>query len=369
MVCTAPRCERSGAVQGWTAKVPAVDPLLPPTVRVRLVAAASVPLLVGGTLVGCGTSRSDGGAGVASRATTAPRTAAATASPRRAAVRLRVVHAAALPAPVQLPGLARTADGRVVAVGGLDAADASTADVIGVLPARIRPIGHLPQAAHDIGVTAIGHTVYAFGGGTASGPIATITALGDDGRARVAGRLPVAMSDTAAVTLGATAYVIGGYTSTTPLRSVLAFRPGHGMRVAAELPHRLRYAAAAAIGARIYVAGGTTGTQARREIVEVDPASHRVRVVGRLPAPLAHAAGAALGGTFYVLGGRGDALTGQQATIWAFDPATQRVRRAGRLPQALSDLAAVADGDHLVVVGGRDRQGRVHAERWILRPA
>jgi N-acetylneuraminic acid mutarotase len=130
----------------------------------------------------------------------------------------------------------------------------------------------------------------------------------------------------------------------------------------------VRYAASAAIGSRIYVAGGTTGTQARREIVEVDPATHRVRVVGRLPAPLAHAAGVALGGTFYILGGRGDALNGQQARIWGFDPVTRDLRRAGRLPVALSDLAAVADGDHVVAVGGRDRQGRVHAERWTFRP-
>ena len=176
------------------------------------------------------------------------------------------------------------------------------------------------------------------------------------------------MSDTTAVTLGKTAYVIGGYTTTTPLRSVLAFRPGRRVRDVAGLPHPVRYAAAAAIGSRIYVAGGTTGTQARREIVEVDPAAHRTRVVGRLPAPLAHAAGAALRGTFYILGGRGDALTGQHATIWAFDPATRRLRRAGRLPVALSDLSAVADGDRIVVVGGRDRRGGVHAERWSSSP-
>jgi N-acetylneuraminic acid mutarotase len=135
------------------------------------------------------------------------------------------------------------------------------------------------------------------------------------------------------------------------------------------MPNPVRYAAAAAIGSRIYVAGGTTGTQARREILEIDPKTHRTRVVARLPGPIAHAAGATLGGLFYVLGGRDDSLTGQTSAIWAFDPATRRLRRAGRLPKALSDLAAVTDGDHLVVVGGRDSAGGVHAERWTLRPA
>ncbi len=330
----------------------------------RLLIRATVALLATGTAAGCGAGRP-----VAGRPATATTATAATTRHRDVAPSLWLAGSAALPAPMQLPGLARTADGRVVAVGGLDAADASTADVIGVLPDGARRIGRLPQAAHDIGVAAIGRTVYAFGGGTAAGPIATITALDAHGRARAAGHLPVAMSDTTAVTLGKTAYVIGGYTTTTPLRSVLAFRPGRRVRDVAGLPHPVRYAAAAAIGSRIYVAGGTTGTQARREIVEVDPAAHRTRVVGRLPAPLAHAAGAALRGTFYILGGRGDALTGQHATIWAFDPATRRLRRAGRLPVALSDLSAVADGDRIVVVGGRDRRGGVHAERWSFEPA
>ena len=282
---------------------------------------------------------------------------------------LRVFRRGRLPAAVQLPGLARTADGRVVAVGGLDARDSSTAGLVAVAPGAASTFGRLPVAAHDVAATAIGRTVYAFGGGTVAGPVATITAVDRSGRTTEIGRLPMPLSDATAITLGGTAYVIGGYTGSTPLRSVLAYRPGRAPRVAAALPHPVRYAAAAAIGRRIYVAGGTTGGHAWRDIVEVDPATRRVRVVGRLPHPLAHAAGAALGGIFYVLGGRDDALGGQRAEIWAFDPARGRVRRAGRLPVALSDLAAVGDGSQIVVVGGRDGGGHVHDERWDLGPA
>jgi DNA-binding beta-propeller fold protein YncE len=333
------------------------------------VVAGAILVLVAITTQACGSGGSQR-APVATSTSTAgrPATAPPPRPPARTPIRLRVTHTASLPAAVQLPGLARLSDGRVLAVGGLDAADSSSSAIARILPAPSRVIAALARAAHDVGVTAIGHTAYAFGGGTAGGPINTITAIDARGRTRPAGSLPVAMSDTTAVTLGTTAYVIGGYTTTVPLRSVLAFRPGRHVRVAAEMPHPLRYGAAAAIGSRIYVAGGTTGTQARREILEIDPATHRVRVVARLPAPLAHAAGAALGGVFYVLGGRDDNMAGQQSTIWAFDPATRRLRRAGRLPVALSDLAAVADGDHLVVVGGRDARGGVHAERWTLRP-
>jgi hypothetical protein len=150
------------------------------------------------------------------------------------------------------------------------------------------------------------------------------------------------------------------------LRSVLAFRPGRPIRDVATLPHPLRYAAVAAVGGRLLVAGGTDGTHARREVLEVDPVRHRVKVIARLPAPLGHAAGAVAGGTFFILGGRGDALSGQRATIWAVDPVTHRVRRAGQLPDALSDVGATTSGGRVLVAGGRDARGHVHDELWTL---
>jgi DNA-binding beta-propeller fold protein YncE len=279
---------------------------------------------------------------------------------------LRVVARSRLPAPVQLPAVTRLGDGTVLAVGGLDAADASVDAVVRLAPGRPRRVGHLPQPAHDVGVTALGDRAYAFGGGTAAGPLATIDAVSTRGAVQPAGRLPAAMSDTSAATIGGTAYVVGGYTTTKPLRSVLAFRRGHAPRDVATLPHPLRYAAVAAVGSRLLVAGGTDGMHGRREILSVDPATHRVQVVGRLRSPLSHAAGAALGGRFYILGGRGDALTAQRAAIWVVDPAGHGVRRAGRLPVALSDLGATATGDHILVAGGRDAAGTVHDELWEL---
>jgi DNA-binding beta-propeller fold protein YncE len=276
-------------------------------------------------------------------------------------VGLHVVRSRSLPAPVQLPGLARVGTS-VFAVGGLDSADGSVADVVRVAPGTPRRVGALPAAIHDAGATGLGSSLYVFGGGAAGGPTAAITQVAPSGDTKSAGRLPMAMSDTTAVTMGATAYVIGGYTTTTPLRSVLAFRPGRAPREVAALPHPVRYAAAAAVGGRLLVAGGTDGARARDEIVSVDPVRHRARVIGHLPARLAHAAGAALGGTFYVVGGRGDATASQRRGIWAIDPATGRVRPAGRLPTALSDLAATAAGSRLLVAGGRDAHAGVHRE-------
>jgi YVTN family beta-propeller protein len=281
---------------------------------------------------------------------------------------LKVSSTRRLPSPVQLPALAATG-GAVLAIGGLDAADTSVADIVRVAPGTPRVVGHLPVAAHDIGAAGLGGKAYAFGGGTASGPVTTIAGITPGGTVSTAGRLPAAISDTAAVTIGDTAYVIGGYTTTTPLRSVLAFRPGQAPRDVATLPHPLRYPAAAAVGGRLLIAGGTDGTHGRTEVLSVDPATHRVKVLTHLPAPLSHAAGAALGGTFYVLGGRGDSTVSQRDTISAIDPVTGRRRPAGHLPVALSDLAAVTVGDHILVAGGRDAGGRVHGQLWTLRAA
>jgi YVTN family beta-propeller protein len=303
-----------------------------------------------------------------------PATAAPTAAGRPGVpfVGLSVVATHSLPAAVQLPGLARVG-ATIVAAGGLDAADASVADIVRVAPGPPRRVGMLRRAVHDVGAAALGSRLYIFGGGSASGPTDAITEIAPGGRVRVAGRLPVAMSDASAVTVGATAYVIGGYTATTPLRSVLAFRAGETgpPPEAAVLPHPLRYAATAAIGGRILIAGGTDGAHARDEILSVDPVRHSVRVIGHLPVRLAHAAGAALGAVFYVVGGRGDALDSQRPGIWAVDAATGGVRSAGRLPRALSDLSAVASGSRLVVAGGRDARGGVHRELLELarRPA
>jgi hypothetical protein len=273
---------------------------------------------------------------------------------------LRVVARSRLAAPVQLPALA-VVGGRVLAAGGLSAADASVADVVRVVPGPARRVAELPQPVHDAGAAGLGGWLYVFGGGTAGGATSAITA-GVRG-ARVVGQLPASASDFEAARIGTTVYVVGGYAGSTPLRSVLAFRPGRPVRDVGTLPHGLRYAA---VGGRLLIAGGTDGLHARSAILSFDPTTRRVRRIGRLPAPIAHAAGAALGGVFYVLGGRGDASDSQRRAILAVDPATGRVSHAGALPVALSDLGAATFHRRVLVAGGRDPRGRVHGEVWEL---
>jgi hypothetical protein len=317
--------------------------------------------LLGSALAGCG--------GHSPPSTASTRTAAAPHKALPRPVALRLATRRTLPAPVQLPGLA-VAGERLLAAGGLNAADASVADVIAVTGAGVaapRPFATLPQAVHDVGAAGLAGRLFVFGGGTASGPTAAIEAVDAGARVRAAGQLPAPSSDLEAARIGSVVYIVGGYTGSMPLRSVLAFAPGRPIRVVGTLPHPLRYAAVAAVGGRLLIAGGTDGVHARSEILSFDPAAAHARTIGSLPAPLAHAAGASLGATFYVLGGRGDGLAGQRREILAIDPASGRVRRAGRLPIALSDLSAAAFDDRIWVVGGRDAGGRVHDEAWALR--
>ena len=312
-----------------------------------------------GVLAGCGGSSRPQRAAPA----TAKNTGQPPASSPRAAqpLRLRVVRTRALPAPVQLPGVA-VAGGAILAAGGLDASYASVADVVRAAPGVPRRVGSLPLAVHDAGAAALHGHVYIFGGGTAAGATDQIAELRPGRAARVVGRLPAPASDLEAARLGDAIYVVGGYTGRAPLRSVLAFRPGRPVRRVASLPHPLRYAAVAAVGPRLLIAGGTDGQRASAEVLSVDPATHRVRRIGRLPRPLAHASAASLDGELLVVGGRGDAQRSQRRAILAVDARSGRARAAGSLPVALSDVGAAVLGARLWVIGGRDASGRVHRE-------
>jgi len=277
---------------------------------------------------------------------------------RAPAPRLRASVVGHLPAAVQLPAAARLADGRLLVMGGLNAADVSVAAIDAIERNRAHPLGRLPQAIHDATAVVLGSRAFVFGGGTGETGTDAIRSVDAGGAVALAGRLPAPASDVSAARIGSTAYVVGGYTGTVALRSIVAFRPGAPARVAANLPFPLRYAAVAAAAGKLVIAGGTSGVIPKRELLDFDPATKRVRRIGSLPAPLTHAAAAALGGAVYVIGGRTTLAGGQTRAILSVDPSTGAVRRAGQLPRGLSDAVAVTDGNRILVIGGRDADGR-----------
>jgi hypothetical protein len=264
-----------------------------------------------------------------------------------------------LRAPLRDPASAGLGDGRFVLLGGLDAADTSSA---GIEVADLRGLLSsftLPLAQHDAQAAALGGKVYVFGGGSFSELDHILSFDPARGAVSAAGSLPRAQSDVAVAESGATAYVVGGFDGTNWLDTILAFQPGSPVRVAARLPVTLRYSAVSAVDGRLLIIGGSTPTGASDGIYRFDPGTGRVLRIGRLVHPITHAGAATLGSSVYLVGGRGDLLNSQSASVWSIDPLTGTVRRAGRLPRPLSDTGVLTVGHAIIVAGGLSSAGTV----------
>jgi N-acetylneuraminic acid mutarotase len=274
----------------------------------------------------------------------------------------------ALDAPLRDPASAPLGGGRFVLLGGLDAADTSTAGIEIANLDGVTRNASLPIAQHDAQAAALGGSVYVFGGGSYSELDHIVSFDPANGTVAAAGSLPSAQSDVAVTQLGGRAYVVGGFDGTSWKNTILAWRPGSQVKVVAQLPVGLRYAAVAAAAGRLIIIGGSTPVRASDAIYSFDPATGRVRRIGTLPRPITHGGAATLGSTVYLVGGRGDSLDAQTARVWAIDPLTGTVHVAGRLPQPLSDAGVLAVGRGIVVAGGMTPSGATVADVGELMP-
>ncbi|TML06707.1 MAG: hypothetical protein E6G38_09855, partial [Actinobacteria bacterium] len=148
--------------------------------------------------------------------------------------------AGSLAAPIQDAAIT-TFGRRILLLGGLDAADTSTADVRTIAGGRVRTIGRLPIVFHDGAAVRIGSYAYEFGGGDGVRQLDQILRVDPKtGTAIRVGSLPAPSSDHAATVLAGEAYVVGGYTGASWLNTIVAWRPGKSARVVARLPTPLR---------------------------------------------------------------------------------------------------------------------------------
>jgi DNA-binding beta-propeller fold protein YncE len=329
----------------------------------RALIALSV-LLVAGTVGAVLAYRRQGQTTTATTAsmTMQTRTARSRAHPAARPVHRDLAEAVtgSLPAPLMDPSYVTNA-GRIVLLGGLDAADTSVDTVIAAGYHSSSALGRLPSVRHDTAAAVLGGNVYVFGGGNGPSQLDDIVRVDPStGRSALVDHLPAASSDSSAATIAGTAYIVGGYTGARWLDTIVAYRPGHAARIVAHLPKTLRYAAVTAVGTTLVIAGGSLESGAASDsVLAYVPATHRITKLGTLPAPTTHAAAAALGDTVYVIGGRG-ATTGTPTTaIVAVDVARKQVRAAGHLQTARSDLAAATVGSHIIVAGGKSAAGTV----------
>ena len=276
-----------------------------------------------------------------------------------ASLRVAATPLGELPAAVEDAAIAPAGGGRLALLGGIDAAQSSTAQVTLLDGGTAGDGGALPAPQHDAEAAQLGGYVYVFGGGVLSSYDHILRYDPASHTLTAAGTLPTNASDVAVTSLGGTAYVVGGYDGVHPLDTILAWRPGAAPRVVGHLPVGTRYAVVAPAGDKLIIAGGSTGDAETLSdaIFSFDPAAGALTRIGQLPVPLTHASAAALDGEVLVVGGR-RALDGAQTdAILAIDPTTGHVRVAGRLPNPLSDAAVATSGSRIVVAGGESPAG------------
>jgi N-acetylneuraminic acid mutarotase len=266
-----------------------------------------------------------------------------------------------LPAALQDTAGVPLGSGRVVLLGGLNAADTSTA-AVSVLDAHgVKAAANLAEAQHDAQGVLLDGQAYVFGGGQFNSYDHILSFNPDTDNMTQVGSLPTPTSDAAVAVIAGTAYVVGGYNGVQALDTIIAWRPGSHPQLVARLPYGLRYAAVAASGSRLLIVGGSHDEAATTTILSFDPATHNVQHIGDLPSPITHAAAIALGSYVYILGGRGSTSGTQSAAILAIDPATGHSVQVGRLPQPLSDAAAIPLGDRVWLAGGLSANGTVNS--------
>ena len=159
-----------------------------------------------------------------------------------------------------------------------DRAASSRAARGGSAACRSRPTTSAPRPSRG--------TVYAFGGGTAAGPLARRSSR--SGRAAPCGPPGACRSRCRTRARPRSATPPTSSAASPPPRRCDRSSPSAPVAGSASPPYcRTRCATPPwrRVGGRIMVAGGTNGVRGRREVLSVDPATHRVRVVARLPAP------------------------------------------------------------------------------------
>jgi N-acetylneuraminic acid mutarotase len=227
-------------------------------------------------------------------------------------------------------------------------------------PARWERRADMGTPRQEIGVAAIGDTLYAIGGfaGTSATNVVEAYDVAAD-RWRTVAPLPAALHHVVAAAVGGTLYAVGGLAGggSTAVDTTFAYDPAADLWTPrASLPAGRGASGVAVIDGRIYVAGGLRGGASVDDFTAYDPAADSWRVLPAMPTARDHLAAGAVDGRFYAVGGR----AGSQlfAATEVFDPAAGAWRTGlARMPTARGGLAAAALGGRLFAFGGEGNAG------------
>ncbi len=194
--------------------------------------------------------------------------------------------------------------------------------------------------------------------------------------------LPGPRKNMGVVAVGSTLYIVGGDDASGPTSSVLAYdtslrdQPVAGKAAQwatkAPLPEPRASLGVAVLDGKIYAVGGERDGAPVAAASVYDPATDLWSALPPLPEGRTDLAAAGANGKLYVLGGTTVAGTAPRrpglATVSVYDPATKQWSAAPAMPTARSGLATVTVGDMIYALGGQqDGTSLKAAERFDPR--
>jgi len=255
------------------------------------------------------------------------------------------------------------ADGRIVAIGGLNGRPLDTVEAYDPASDRWSTLPHLATARWGAAAaTSPDGRIYAIGG-FADGPIASVEVLAPGGGWTAAAPLPTARWAAAAVTdRDGRIYVLGGFATSDDrhaLSSVEVYSPAtDSWRAVAPMPTaRGALAAVAGPDGRIYAIGGSNGSDVAA--VEVYTPGTDTWVAAT-PLPTARSglgAGVGSDGRVHAVGGYTDHAI---ATVEGYSPSTHRWTEETPLPAPLFPAVASTPSGTVYVIGGGTDTGGVN---------
>jgi N-acetylneuraminic acid mutarotase len=230
-----------------------------------------------------------------------------------------------------------------------------------ILPARFERRASMGVPRQEIGVTAIGRTLYALGGFDAAGAARAVV----EGYDTVADQwttlapLPAPVHHPMAAAVDGRVYSIGGLTggSFAAVTAVHAYDPAtNAWTPRAPLPAARGAGGVAVIDGRVYVVGGFRNGGSVDDLAVYDPSADVWTTLPPMPTARDHLAAAAIGGRLYAVGGRAGGVL--FAALEVFEPATGAwLPRRAPMPTARGGLAAAALGGRLFTFGGEGNAG------------
>src|SRR5262245_12125519 len=233
---------------------------------------------------------------------------------------------------------------------------ALVATAYGAEPAHWERRAGMGVPRQEVGVAAIGDTLYAVGGFAGTAPSAAVEAYDTRNDSwRPVARLPASLHHVVVVATGGVLYAMGGLgapTASGASDTTFAYDPATDAWTArAPLPRPRGAGAGAAIDGRVYVVGGLRGDTSVRELSVYDPGTDVWTELPGMPTARDHLAAGAIDGRLYAVGGRnGGVLFG---VVEVFDPHAGSWS-AGRapMPTARGGLGAAALNGFLYAFGG-----------------